>query len=96
MERILSGDKRDDFKIEEAKTSTKSFGNIVSFAANTHCGNSRNYNEDRVSIIVNIKCPKSKDPKTWPVCSYFAIYDGHGGALCADFLKARLHKTIVE
>jgi protein phosphatase 2C family protein 2/3 len=23
----------------------------------------------------------------WPECSFFAIYDGHGGAKCADFLR---------
>jgi protein phosphatase PTC2/3 len=27
----------------------------------------------------------------WPKCSFFAIYDGHGGSACADFLKDSLH-----
>lgn len=27
----------------------------------------------------------------WPKCSYFAIYDGHGGSACADFLRDNLH-----
>ena len=27
----------------------------------------------------------------WPVCSYFAIYDGHRGVKCAEFLKDKLH-----
>lgn len=33
--------------------------------------------------------------REWPKCSYFAIYDGHGGAACADFLKDSLHQIIV-
>lgn len=40
----------------------------------------RNYNEDRVSIILNIIQPKFKKLDIWPRCSFFAIYDGHGGA----------------
>ncbi len=41
----------------------------------------RNYNEDRVAIILNIMKPKSKEGKIdyWPKCSFFGIYDGHGG-----------------
>jgi len=26
--------------------------------------------------------PEGKDSKTWPKCSFFAIYDGHGGSNC--------------
>jgi serine/threonine protein phosphatase PrpC len=29
--------------------------------------------------------------REWPKCSFFAIYDGHGGNMCADFLKDNLH-----
>jgi protein phosphatase PTC2/3 len=39
--------------------------------------------------------PENKDPKTWPKCSFFAIYDGHGGSLCADYLKDHLHQIII-
>jgi len=52
----------------------------------------RNYNEDRVSIILNMTRPASKkNIPVWPKCSYFAIYDGHGGSACADYLKDCLH-----
>ena len=52
----------------------------------------RNYNEDRVSIILNMTRPSSKKSlPVWPKCSYFAIYDGHGGSACADYLKDSLH-----
>jgi protein phosphatase 2C family protein 2/3 len=40
--------------------------------------------------------PDGKDPYYWPKCSFFAIYDGHGGSLCADFLKDHLHQIIIN
>jgi len=51
----------------------------------------RNYNEDWVSIILNITKPAFKNIEDWPTCSFFAVYDGHGGASCADFLRDNLH-----
>ena len=73
---------------EPAKYASKTHGLITSYAANTHQGIQRNYNEDRVSIILNMTKPSSrKDVVSWPKCSYCAIYDGHGGSACADFLK---------
>jgi hypothetical protein len=36
-----------------SKTSTKAFGSVQSFSANTNCGLVRNYNEDRIAIILN-------------------------------------------
>ena len=52
----------------------------------------RNYNEDRVAIILNIMKPKVKTYSgEWPKCSFFGIYDGHGGHICADFLRDYLH-----
>ena len=46
---------------------------------------------------MNILKPKSKlCDVEWPVCSYFAIYDGHGGNLCADYLKDKLHILIIN
>jgi protein phosphatase 2C family protein 2/3 len=32
----------------------------------------------------------------WPKCSFFAVYDGHGGSLCADFLRDSLHNYIIK
>lgn len=78
-------------EFEEAKYASKSHGLITSYSANTHQGIQRNYNEDRVSIILNMTRPPTKDAATWPKCSFFAIYDGHGGSNCADYLKDHLH-----
>ena len=70
--------------IDAAKTSVKENGVIKSYAVNTHQGISRTYNEDRVSITLNIK-------KKGVKAQFFAVYDGHGGHLCCDFLKDNLH-----
>ena len=80
---------------EPAKCSVKPVGNIAAYAANTYQGLVRDYNEDRVSIILNIGKPKDFTGK-WPRCSIFAIYDGHGGYKCADFLKDHLHTYVVN
>lgn len=82
---------------EPAKYASKTHGLITSYAANTHQGIQRNYNEDRVSIILNMTKPSGrKDVTAWPKCSYFAIYDGHGGSACSDFLKDQLHLIIIN
>lgn len=82
---------------ESTKFSTKKNGIIAGYAANTNQGIIRTYNEDRVSIILNIVKPKGKENIiNWPKWSFFAIYDGHGGNVCADFLKDNLHQFIVR
>ena len=78
------------------KVSTKSYGPIKAYAANTNQGIARDYNEDRVSIIININQPKNKDKIVWPKASYFSVFDGHGGNKCAEFLRDNLLKLICE
>ena len=79
-------------KFDPARHSNKKNGIICSYAANTHQGMIRNYNEDRVSIILNMMKPESKKNDIyWPECSFFAVYDGHGGSKCADYLRDQLH-----
>ena len=49
-----------------------------------------------MSIILNILRPENKkDVADWPECSFFAIYDGHGGEKCAEYLRDNLHKMVV-
>lgn len=83
-------------KYENTRYSTKSLNIIKSFAANTHQGVVRKYNEDRVSIILNIVKPNSYKGSYWPACSFFGVFDGHGGNKCADFLKDNLHNFIIK
>ena len=84
------------------KVSTKSYGPIKAYAANTNQGIARDYNEDRVSIIININQPnnnnnnKENDQKAWPKASYFSVFDGHGGNKCAEFLRDNLLKLICD
>lgn len=81
-------------KYENTRYSNKSLNLIKSFAANTHQGVVRKYNEDRVSIILNIIKPSTYKGNNWPICSFFGVFDGHGGNKCADFLKDSLHNYV--
>jgi protein phosphatase 2C family protein 2/3 len=29
------------------------------------------------------------------MCSFFGVYDGHGGSGCADYLRDNLHQFII-
>jgi len=68
---------------------------VRAYAANTHQGLVWNYNEDWVSIILNIVKPKNRTNEDWPKCSFFGIYDGHGGSKCAEFLWDYLHQFVI-
>lgn len=81
---------------DNSKFSHKSLGVVKSYSANTHQGTVRDYNEDRVSIILNIVKPNSYTGTFWPKCSFFGIYDGHGGSGCAEFLRDNLHNFVVR
>jgi len=35
------------------------------------------------------------ESREWPNAALFAIYDGHGGSKCADFLRDNLHNYLV-
>ena len=79
---------------EPTKFSVKKNGVVKAYAANTNQGIVRNYNEDRVSIILNIMKPNNRGEEDWPKCSFFGVYDGHGGTLCADYLRDLLHQYV--
>ena len=77
------------------RISTKSFGLINSYAANTNQGIDRNYNDDRVKIMINMNRPTNYMRKTpWPLISFFGIFDGHNGDHCAEFLRQNLLQYI--
>lgn len=59
---------------------------IHSFAYNTHNGNIRSYNEDRITALA---LPHN-------VAYFFAIYDGHGGCGCSTFLQSKLHHYLTS
>ena len=77
----------------------KPFSNIMGFGANSYQGIVRDHNEDRVKIILDYKLNKSVSEYgniISPNISYFAIYDGHGGNKCCNFLQENLHNYIFE
>ena len=78
------------------KISTRDFGIIKAYAANTSQGIVRDYNEDRVSIVINLIRPPNCqiEESEWPRISYFGIFDGHAGNKCAEYLKDNLIKKI--
>ena len=83
---------------KNAKQSDESFDLIKSYAANTYKGTVRNYNEDRISVMVNISQSNYQNLKGKEKLklSFFAIYDGHAGNKCAEYLKNNLHNFIFE
>ena len=49
-----------------------------------------------MSIILNIVKPDHRASETWPKCSFFGDYDGHGGSACAEFLRDNLHHYVIK
>ena len=84
---------------QPAKHSENSFDRIISYGVNTYKGLIRQYNEDRVTILINALINKKnivrKNSKSIKI-SYFSIYDGHAGNKCCEFLKTYLHNYIFE
>ena len=89
-QRILNKKKSKEKKNEnfenEANLDNKCF---TAYSAQTHKGLVRDYNEDRVCMILNIF--KANNCKLDASSSYFALFDGHAGSHCANFLRDKLH-----
>jgi len=81
---------------DEARYSQTDNGIVEGYGVNTSAGLFKTFNEDRVSIVYNIIKPSHHSSSEWPSCSYFAVFDGHGGSACADFLRDQLHHYIVK
>lgn len=60
----------------------------------------RNNQEDRMTIIMNMNDLRKKALDASKHClvslAFFALYDGHGGARCADELQQRLHLELLN
>lgn len=83
-------------KLGKSQSSYFTINNIkIPYSVNTTTGFAKKFNEDRVSIIVNVK-KKNNWEKSWPKISYFSIFDGHGGSFTSNFLKDHLHKYIIN
>lgn len=77
---------------------TESYNIIAGYGGNSYNGLIRKSNEDRIKMIPNYQLKKQvtlKNGKTInPQISYFAVYDGHGGNKCCNFLQENLHEYI--
>lgn len=56
----------------------------------------RQSNEDRVAINYRVEKPSYKICESWPIISYFGLFDGHGGSSCADYLRDNLLNCILK
>lgn len=66
------------------------------YGVNSYKGLVKNYNEDRVSIVLNIKKPKDY-AGYWPEnLSIFGLFDGHAGNACSEFLKNYFHIYLMK
>ena len=70
-------------------------GIVKVYGVNTYQGIFINYNEDGVSVIINMNKPKNFQKKKWPKISFFCIYDGDWGEGCSEYLKDNLHKFVI-
>ena len=80
---------------QPAKHSENSFDNIISYGVNTYKGTIRQYNEDRVTILINASINKNNTNNNIKI-SLFSIYDGHAGNKCCEYLKTYLHHYIFD
>lgn len=84
-------------KYEVTKSITSSGGVVQGFGICTTQGIVKKCNEDRVSVILNVT---KGDPNLHQMAaspySYFSVFDGHGGADCANYLREKLHERILS
>ena len=94
--------KKRKLKIQKKKfQQSNSFSYIKSspkftYSYNTYEGKIRNYNEDKIQIKIDIEIENKEKDIIWPSIHYFAIFDGHGGKNCSQFLKDNFHKILIE
>ena len=81
---------------QPAKHSENSFDKVISYGVNTYRGTIRQYNEDRVTILINASINKNSSISNIQKISLFSIYDGHAGNKCCEYLKSYLHHYIFD
>lgn len=73
--------------IDKAKVSSKSYGLVQAYSANSHPGPLLSYNEDRICIVTNL----TKTNVRARQISFFGIYDGNNGLTKADYMRDHFH-----
>lgn len=88
---------KEAMEFPQAKALHCSKGKVAMFASNSFKGRLRSYNEDRLAIECNVQRPQGKAVSNyWPRIDYFAVFDGHGGDKCSEYLKANLLSFIIN
>jgi hypothetical protein len=90
----LLSKKYDEYELP--KFSSKQIGPLKSYSYNTYQGLYKENNEDKVMVCSLLKKPTNSKMKIWPKISYFAVFDGHGGEECSEFLKENFDKYLIE
>ena len=83
-------------KYPQAKHSIAPLGNIAGFGVNSYNGKVKNYNEDRIKVVASHTAPSRRNPNYQFQVSYFAIFDGHAGKKCSDFLKSHFFEYLIN
>lgn len=84
-------------KYKKPSCSTSSIGLIRMFGVNSYRGLIKKYNEDRVSIVLNIPKPQNFKGAYWPKhFSVFCLFDGHLGSGCCEFLRDNFHLYLAK
>ncbi len=70
---------------------------IYGFGVSSSEGTTREYNEDRYIVIDNAPMPSNCSViQSWKRINMFAVFDGHGGHSCVDFVKEKIYSEIVN
>ena len=80
-------------KYKHPTISQRKTGHIQIYGVNSYRGLCKKYNEDRVSIFLNIKKHHHNYPKH---LSIFCLFDGHSGSKCCDFLRDNFHRYFLK
>lgn len=73
----------------EMSKSRNDFNKVLFISHSTDKGAFKKINEDRISIVLNLKKDDLKD------CHYVGVFDGHCGKSCSDFLKHNTYKQLL-
>jgi serine/threonine protein phosphatase PrpC len=76
--------------ISNLKESEEKSNKILFSCAATDMGSVRKTNEDRISLLINVKY------KNKFFYNFYGVYDGHAGSECSEYLKNNLHLKFIE
>jgi hypothetical protein len=76
--------------IDKAKVSSKGYGIVRAYSANSHPGPLLSFNEDRICIVTNLTKTSHKQKQV----SFFGVYDGSDGVTRADYMRDNFHLTL--